>query len=176
MKKSIILSLVLIAICSIPVLASEPEQENAPLPTEEDIFLSDLSQLSEEELMEVFGQIYFDPINDSNTYNPTTKTGTWNPEDGVNINFKFIKVNYIKITGIGEIRLSGIILTITGLNLIIDGILLKKPKLIMAGITTIGLACDIVFNNDNSVTLIIAGVEINLQVVEDTAIIIKYEL
>ncbi len=55
MKKMLIILMALVAFVSITAFGSEPTDDNAPLPTEEDIFLSDLSQLSEEELMEVFG-------------------------------------------------------------------------------------------------------------------------
>ncbi len=38
-----------------PVLASTPEQENAPLSSEDEIFLREMSQLSEEEMIAIQG-------------------------------------------------------------------------------------------------------------------------
>ncbi len=43
-----------------PVLASTPEQENAPLANEDELFLGEMSQLSEEELINIIGQVIID--------------------------------------------------------------------------------------------------------------------
>ncbi len=40
-----------------PVLASTPEQENAPLASEDELFLGEMSQLSEEELILIIGMM-----------------------------------------------------------------------------------------------------------------------
>ncbi len=50
MNKSIILSLALIAFCSIPILAAAPEQENAPIMEEGQEF-SDLIVLNDGEMI-----------------------------------------------------------------------------------------------------------------------------
>ncbi len=55
-----------------PVFASTPEQESAPIMSEGEIFLSDLSQLSEEELICIMGEITIDCIDGTNTFNPNT--------------------------------------------------------------------------------------------------------
>ncbi len=57
MKRSIIISVALIVLFAMPVLASTPEQENAPLASEDELFLGEMSQLSEEELINIVGNI-----------------------------------------------------------------------------------------------------------------------
>ncbi len=55
MKKAIIILLALVVFMAVPVFASTPEQENAPVMSEDEIFLSDLFLLSEEQLIEIVG-------------------------------------------------------------------------------------------------------------------------
>ncbi len=76
MRKYALLTLALAIFLALPALASEPTDENAPIPTEEDIFLSDLPQLSEEELMEINGYsvIFSDPGNMSFSAVKVTET------------------------------------------------------------------------------------------------------
>ena len=88
MKRSIIILIALVIFMAVPVLASTPEQENAPIADEEYIFLLDLTQLSEEQLINIFGLIATDNIDGTNTFNPFTQTGT--TSDGKK--FKIIKV------------------------------------------------------------------------------------
>ncbi|MFN3411509.1 MAG: hypothetical protein ACK4YF_05065 [Exilispira sp.] len=58
MKRSIIILLSLIVLWVVPVLASTPCQENAPMASQEDsLFLLDISQISEEELNKIIGNI-----------------------------------------------------------------------------------------------------------------------
>jgi len=60
MKRSIIILIALILIVSLPVLASTPTQENAPNATSEDTMFLDMTQLSEEELMAISGNVIKD--------------------------------------------------------------------------------------------------------------------
>jgi len=92
MKRSIIILIALVIFMAVPVLASTPEQENAPIADEEYIFLLDLTQLSEEQLINIFGLIATDNIDGTNTFNPFTQTGT--TSDGKK--FKIIKEWTIK--------------------------------------------------------------------------------
>ncbi len=57
MKRSITILLALIVLFAMPVLASTPEQENAPLASEDELFLGEMSQLSEEELINIEGNV-----------------------------------------------------------------------------------------------------------------------
>ncbi len=59
MKRSIIILLALIVLVGMPVLASTPEQENTPLDSEDELFLGQMSQLSEEDLIEIIGNMYY---------------------------------------------------------------------------------------------------------------------
>ncbi|MEM4398050.1 MAG: hypothetical protein QW757_05505 [Candidatus Woesearchaeota archaeon] len=43
-----------------PVLASTPEQENAPMTSEDELFLGEMSQLSEGELIAIIGNMHPD--------------------------------------------------------------------------------------------------------------------
>jgi len=72
MKKMLIILMALVAFVSITAFGSEPTDENAPIPTEEDIFLSDLSQLSEEELMYIIGTLEAIDANGETLYNQNT--------------------------------------------------------------------------------------------------------
>jgi hypothetical protein len=57
MKRSIIILIALVLIISLPVFASTPEEENAPTATSEDGMFLDMTQLSEEELNKILGNI-----------------------------------------------------------------------------------------------------------------------
>jgi len=72
MKNSIILLLGLVLLFAIPALASTPENENAPAMTNEDQQFIGLTTISEEELIEIYGNA--EAINGSGTvvYNPNT--------------------------------------------------------------------------------------------------------
>jgi hypothetical protein len=60
MKRSIIILIALVLIISLPVFASTPEEENAPTATSEDGMFLDMTQLSEEELMAIIGNVIKD--------------------------------------------------------------------------------------------------------------------
>ncbi len=60
MKRSIIILVALIVLCAMPVLASTPEQEDTPLASEDELFLGEMSQLSEEELINIIGNMHPD--------------------------------------------------------------------------------------------------------------------
>jgi hypothetical protein len=105
MKNSIIFLLGLVLLFSIPTLASTPENENAPAMTSEDQQFMGLTQLSEEELMKISGNIILDqttgepPTNTiviydyetheyievTQTYN--SNTGEWTPDYGPSDNW-----------------------------------------------------------------------------------------
>jgi hypothetical protein len=55
MKKTIIIFLAMVFFMAIPTLASTPENENAPAMTSEDQQFMGLTQLSEEELLDIIG-------------------------------------------------------------------------------------------------------------------------
>lgn len=68
MKNCFILLIGLIVLFSMPVFASTPQQENAPAPSSEDTMFLGLEQVSEEELLEIIGDVVFHEEND-----PVTK-------------------------------------------------------------------------------------------------------
>ncbi|MCR4422924.1 MAG: hypothetical protein NUV32_10690 [Exilispira sp.] len=76
-KKSIIFLIALTLIVSLPVFASTPTQENAPAPTSEDGMFLDMTQLSEEELMGVEGNVI---TAESDGASPITKDSIKNIE------------------------------------------------------------------------------------------------
>ncbi|MCR4421547.1 MAG: hypothetical protein NUV32_03600 [Exilispira sp.] len=57
MKRSIIILIALVLIVSLPVFASTPTEENAPTATSEDTMFLDMTQINEEELTHIFGQV-----------------------------------------------------------------------------------------------------------------------
>ena len=57
MKKTIIIILAMLFFIAIPALASTPTNENAPVPTSEDQQFMGLTQLTEEELLDIFGNV-----------------------------------------------------------------------------------------------------------------------
>jgi hypothetical protein len=65
MKKTIIIILAMLFFIAIPILASTPENENAPVPTSEDQQFMGLTQLSEEDLLTIIGNVI---TSDSITY------------------------------------------------------------------------------------------------------------
>jgi len=80
MKKSIILLLGLVLLFAIPALASTPENENAPVPTSEDQQFMDLTQLSEDQMIEINGNLDIQtaglgPCPPAGGGNPTTFVG-----------------------------------------------------------------------------------------------------
>jgi hypothetical protein len=57
MKKTIIIILAMLFFIAIPAFASTPENENAPVPTSEDQQFMGLTQLTEEELLDIIGNV-----------------------------------------------------------------------------------------------------------------------
>jgi hypothetical protein len=61
MKRTIIILIALVLFVSLPVFASTPTEENAPIPTSEDGMFLDFIILNEEEMIYINGQYaYFD--------------------------------------------------------------------------------------------------------------------
>jgi hypothetical protein len=69
MKKNIIIILAMVFFIAIPSLASTPTNENMPVPTSEDQQFMGLKTLSEEELIEIIGNVVFHEENDPITIN-----------------------------------------------------------------------------------------------------------
>ena len=59
--------LALIAFFALPTLASTPQPENAPAPTSEDTMFLGWQLLSDEELINIFGDAFSDPLDPNKT-------------------------------------------------------------------------------------------------------------
>ncbi|MCR4421546.1 MAG: hypothetical protein NUV32_03595 [Exilispira sp.] len=58
MKRTIIILIALVLFISLPVFASTPEEENAPVPTSEDGLFLDMTQLTEDQMIDIYGNAF----------------------------------------------------------------------------------------------------------------------
>ncbi|MFN3411794.1 MAG: hypothetical protein ACK4YF_06535 [Exilispira sp.] len=116
MKRSIIILLSLTILLAMPVLAEAPSQENAPLAGEGQLFLGELSQLSEEELIDILGNLYYsveDPemIGSVPTFDPKTNNNM-DKKSVLKMALYNAKIWIKLLSGIGFLELVDIIITL----------------------------------------------------------------